>query len=89
MRPRTLLAALSVAIVLAAAVSIATPAQAQNITLNGAVQFNDDHAFTKALVRFEELVKKYYGKPISITSAFFATSSATGASTSASNTLFQ
>ena len=34
------------------------------ITLNGAVQFNDDHAFTKALVRFEELVKKYYGKPI-------------------------
>jgi TRAP-type C4-dicarboxylate transport system substrate-binding protein len=34
------------------------------ITLNGAVQFNDDHAFTKALVRFEELVKKYYGKPV-------------------------
>ena len=29
------------------------------VTLNGAVQFNDDHAFTKALVRFEELVKKY------------------------------
>jgi TRAP-type C4-dicarboxylate transport system substrate-binding protein len=23
-----------------------------------------DHAFTKAMVRFEELVKKYYGKPI-------------------------
>jgi tripartite ATP-independent transporter DctP family solute receptor len=41
------------------------PAGAQDvITLNGAVQFNDDHAFTKALVRFEELVKKYYGKPI-------------------------
>jgi tripartite ATP-independent transporter DctP family solute receptor len=41
------------------------PAGAQQvITLNGAVQFNDDHAFTKALVRFEELVKKYYGKPI-------------------------
>ena len=40
------------------------PAQAQVITLNGAVQFNDDHAFNKALVRFEELVKKYYGKPI-------------------------
>src|SRR5207244_90171 len=34
------------------------------ITLNGAVQFNDDHAFTKALVKFEELTKKYYGKPI-------------------------
>ena len=39
-------------------------AQAQTITLNGAVQFNDDHAFTKALVKFEELTKKYYGKPI-------------------------
>jgi tripartite ATP-independent transporter DctP family solute receptor len=43
----------------------APQAQAQQVvTLNGAVQFNDDHAFTKALVRFEELVKKYYGKPI-------------------------
>jgi TRAP-type C4-dicarboxylate transport system substrate-binding protein len=29
------------------------------------VQFNDDHAFTKAMVRFEELVRKYYGKPVS------------------------
>ena len=34
------------------------------ITLHGAVQFNDDHAFNKALLKFEELVKKYYGKPI-------------------------
>ncbi|MFL6809322.1 MAG: TRAP transporter substrate-binding protein [Bradyrhizobium canariense] len=34
------------------------------ITLHGASQFNDQHAFTKALVRFEELVKKYYGKPV-------------------------
>jgi hypothetical protein len=41
-----------------------TPLSAQTITLNGAVQFNDDHAFTKALVKFEELVKKYYGKAI-------------------------
>jgi TRAP-type C4-dicarboxylate transport system substrate-binding protein len=37
------------------------------ISLNGAVQFNDDHAFTKALVRFEELVQKYYGKPVNFT----------------------
>jgi len=37
---------------------------AQTITLHGAVQFADDHAFNKALLRFEELVKKYYGKPI-------------------------
>jgi len=34
------------------------------ITLHGAVQFNDDHAFTRALVRFQELTQKYYGKPI-------------------------
>jgi TRAP-type C4-dicarboxylate transport system substrate-binding protein len=49
----------------AAAVALASGASAQQpITLHGASQFNDDHAFTKALVRFEELVKKYYGKPI-------------------------
>ena len=34
------------------------------MTLHGAVQFNDDHAFNKALLKFEELVKNYYGKPI-------------------------
>ena len=33
----------------------AASAIAQTITLHGASQFNDDHAFTKALVRFEEL----------------------------------
>jgi TRAP-type C4-dicarboxylate transport system substrate-binding protein len=49
----------------AATVAVAFCASAQQpITLHGAVQFNDDHAFTKALVRFEELVKKYYGKPV-------------------------
>jgi TRAP-type transport system periplasmic protein len=37
---------------------------AQPITLHGAVQFNDDHAFNRALVKFEQLVKQYYGKPI-------------------------
>lgn len=61
MKRRTLLAALG-------GTALATPAlhtaRAQAITLNGAVQFNDDHAFTKALVRFEELVRQYYGRPI-------------------------
>ncbi len=37
------------------------------ITLNGASQFNDDHAFTKALTLFGELVNKYYGKPVNFT----------------------
>ena len=36
----------------------------QAITLHGASQLGDDHVFTKAMVKFEELVKKYYGKPI-------------------------
>jgi TRAP-type transport system periplasmic protein len=40
------------------------PAAAQTLTMHGASQFNDDHAFTKAMVKFEELVKKYYGKPV-------------------------
>jgi tripartite ATP-independent transporter DctP family solute receptor len=53
-----------VGIAAAAALLFVTPASAQVITLNGAVQFNDDHAFNKALLKFEELVKKYYGKPI-------------------------
>ena len=52
----------------AAAAAITAPfigsARAQAITLHGAVQFNDDHAFNKALLKFEELVKKYYGKPV-------------------------
>jgi tripartite ATP-independent transporter DctP family solute receptor len=39
------------------------PAAAQ-LTLHGASQFNDEHAFTKAMVKFEELVKKYSGKPV-------------------------
>jgi len=53
------------AIVLALVTPLASiPVAAQPVTLHGAVQFNDDHAFNKALLRFEELVKKYYGKPI-------------------------
>ena len=49
-----------------AAVAAAVPlaARAQAITLHGASQFSDDHPFTKGLMKFEELVKKYYGKPI-------------------------
>jgi tripartite ATP-independent transporter DctP family solute receptor len=40
--------------------AFAFPAWSQ-ITLHGASQFNDEHAFTKAMVKFEELVKKYSG----------------------------
>ena len=48
----------------ALAIGLASGVSAQTITLQGAVQFNDDHAFNKALLKFEELVKQYYGKPI-------------------------
>jgi TRAP-type C4-dicarboxylate transport system substrate-binding protein len=59
---RSVLAASALAIALG---GFALPARAQQvITLHGASQFNDDHAFTKTMVKFEELVKKYYGKPV-------------------------
>jgi len=62
MRRRQLLGGIA-----AGGTALATPytVRAQQvITLNGAVQFNDDHVFTRALVKFEELVKQYYGRPI-------------------------
>jgi TRAP-type C4-dicarboxylate transport system substrate-binding protein len=50
---------------LGAALAFAAPAGAQQaIELHGASQFNDDHAFTKALAKFGEVVKACYGKPI-------------------------
>jgi len=39
-------------------------AGAQQITLHGAVQFPDEHVFTRTLVRFQELVDKYSGQKI-------------------------
>ncbi len=49
---------------LALAAISATAGAQQAITLHGASQFNDDHAFTKSLTKFGELVNKYYGKPV-------------------------
>jgi TRAP-type transport system periplasmic protein len=49
--------------ILFAAIGVAFSASANaQLTMHGASQFNDDHAFTKALVRFQELVDKYSGK---------------------------
>jgi TRAP-type transport system periplasmic protein len=54
------------ALVLSILVLATAPAAAQpTITLVGASQFNDDHAFNKTMLKFEELVKKYSGKPVS------------------------
>src|SRR6187551_2803857 len=67
MKRRTVLAGLG-ATAAAGVLGMPTILRAQApITLNGAVQFNDDHAFNKALLRFEELVQKYYGKPVNFT----------------------
>jgi tripartite ATP-independent transporter DctP family solute receptor len=52
------------ALALAAGLAPALASAQETITLHGASQFNDDHAFTKAMVKFEELVKDCYGKPI-------------------------
>jgi tripartite ATP-independent transporter DctP family solute receptor len=61
MKRRSFVSSIAGALVAAA---FALPASAQTITLHGASQFGDDHPFTKGLMKFEELVKKYYGKPI-------------------------
>ena len=49
---------------IAIGVFLSVNSNAQTVTLHGASQFNDDHPFTKGLIKFEELVKKYYGKPV-------------------------
>jgi TRAP-type transport system periplasmic protein len=42
----------------------AKSAAEQVITLKGAVQFGEDHAFTRTIRKFEELVDEYYDKPV-------------------------
>jgi TRAP-type C4-dicarboxylate transport system substrate-binding protein len=55
---------LAAAICLSAAL-LAGGARAQApVTLHGASQYGGSHASTRTLVRFEELVRKYYGKPV-------------------------
>jgi TRAP-type C4-dicarboxylate transport system substrate-binding protein len=48
----------------AMAFAAGTASAQQAIELHGASQFGDDHAFTKAMVKFEELVKACYKQPI-------------------------
>ncbi len=45
-------------------VAASLAAAADTITLHGAVQFSDEHAYNKTMLKFEELTRKYYGKPI-------------------------
>ncbi len=54
-------------VTLAACVFAVTPvlAHAEEITLHGATQFDDAHAFNRTLLKFEELVADCYGEPLS------------------------
>jgi TRAP-type C4-dicarboxylate transport system substrate-binding protein len=64
MQRREVLAGIGGAAALLAGFPAILRAQENVTTLNGAVQFNDEHAFNRALLKFEELVKQYYGKPV-------------------------
>ncbi len=65
MRRRDVLKGVGAGAAALAVAGIGRPVSAQAaITLHGASQFSDAHAFTKAMQKFEELVKKYYGKPV-------------------------
>jgi TRAP-type C4-dicarboxylate transport system substrate-binding protein len=44
-----------------------SPAMAQTISLKGASQFDDTHSYNQTMLKFEEEVKKCYGKPINFT----------------------
>ena len=56
---------LSTALAVAAGASLllSGSAMAATITLNGASQFDENHAFTKTMIRFQELVEEYYEGP--------------------------
>jgi TRAP-type C4-dicarboxylate transport system substrate-binding protein len=57
---------IAVVLTLGALVALAGvgPAAAQTITLRGASQFDDSHSFNQTMLKFAELVQKYYGKPV-------------------------
>jgi TRAP-type C4-dicarboxylate transport system substrate-binding protein len=61
--PAHLLASLKLC-ALAAVTLLATACSEQTITLHGAVQFADEHPFNQTLLKFEELTRQYYGKPV-------------------------
>lgn len=46
--------------------ALSQPAAQGTTTLHGATQFGDDHVVNKTLLKFEELVREYYGKPVGL-----------------------
>jgi tripartite ATP-independent transporter DctP family solute receptor len=49
-------------VLFAALAAFSVSSWGQGLTMHGAVQFPDEHVFTRTLVRFQELVDKYSGK---------------------------
>jgi TRAP-type C4-dicarboxylate transport system substrate-binding protein len=64
MKKSVLFLSAALCLVLNAGFGVQTAQAQAAVTLHGASQFNADHPFTKGLMHFETLVKKYYGKPI-------------------------
>ena len=64
MKKSVLFLSAALCLVLSAGFGVQTAQAQAAVTLHGASQFNTDHPFTKGLLKFEELVKKYYGKPV-------------------------
>ena len=63
MKTRKIVCLLSTfALILAFAITGA--AADKKIVLHGASQFDDNHAFNKTMLKFQEKIKEYYGKPI-------------------------
>ena len=60
---RTSICAALLGLVFVVAIPGAASAQG-TITLHGATQFGDAHPYNKLILRFQELVPKYYGKPV-------------------------
>ena len=46
--------------------TLAENAEEEVFTLKGAVQFGEEHAFTRTIRKFEDLVREYYGKPVNL-----------------------
>ncbi|MDA8870015.1 TRAP transporter substrate-binding protein [Rhizobiaceae bacterium] len=57
---KTIGMALSLALAAGLGAVSSLPVQAQEVTLRGASMFDENHAFTKTMVKFAELVEQYY-----------------------------
>ncbi|EFL87486.1 TRAP transporter substrate-binding protein [Ahrensia sp. R2A130] len=60
MKRKTLGLALGLALAAGTGAAFAPTAHAQEVTLRGASMFDENHAFTKTMVKFAELVDQYY-----------------------------